>query len=309
MRRTSQRTRLVAVLSNTKDLPSTRCAATAAREPYSMRSLTRPAARVAVVALGIVAGCRSSSPAPTPAPVPVVATPVRSRYATGEDVIAAMHARYAGKWYRTLTFTQKTSRLQADGKWNVQTWYEALDLPGKLRIDFDPISAGNGVLYVRDSAFTVTNGRALRGTPSINPLLLLGFDVYGNPPARTAALLRKEGFDLTQVHPDTFQRRPMLVVGARKGDLRRKQFWIDAENLVFIRTIEPARDTTKVQEVRFLNYERRGDAWVSPRVEIHTDGKLVFHEDYSDMRTDVDLDDALFDPTKWRSAKHWAVSK
>ena len=274
-----------------------------------MRSITPLAARVAVLALGIVAGCHSSSPAPTPAPAPVVAAPVRTGYANGGDVVAAMHARYAGKWYRTLTFTQKTSRLQADGKWNVQTWYEAMDLPGKLRIDFDPLSAGNGVLYVHDSAFTITNGRPLRGTPSINPLLLLGFDVYGNPPSRTEALLRKEGFDLAQVHTDTFQRRPMLVVGARRGDLHRKQFWIDAENLVFIRTLEPARDTTKVQDVRFLNYERRGSAWVAPRVELRTDGKLVLTEDYSDMRTDVPLDDALFDPAKWRSAKHWSVGK
>ena len=101
----------------------------------------------------------------------------------------------------------------------------------------------------------------------------------------------------------------MLVVGARRGDLHRKQFWIDAENLVFIRTLEPARDTTKVQDVRFLNYERRGSAWVSPRVELRTDGKLVLTEDYSDMRTDVPLDDALFDPAKWRSAKHWSVGK
>lgn len=270
-----------------------------------MRSITPLAARVAVLGLGVLAACRSSSPSPTREPAPVVAAPARTGYSTGDDVIAAMHARYAGKWYHTLTFTQKTSRLQADGKWNVQTWYEAMDLPGKLRIDFDPISAGNGVLYVRDSAFTVTNGRALRGIPSINPLLLLGFDVYGNPPARTAALLRKEGFDLTQVRIDTFQRRPMIVVGARKGDLHRKQFWIDAENLVFIRTLEPARDSTKVQEVRFLNYERRGDAWIAPRVEIHTDGKLVFYEDYSDMRTDVPLDDALFEPAKWKTAKHW----
>ena len=79
---------------------------------------------------------------------------------TGEDVVDAMHDRYLGKWYTTLTFRQKTSRLLANGKWNVQTWYEAMKLPGRLRIDFDPVSAGNGVLYARDSQFVVQNGRA-----------------------------------------------------------------------------------------------------------------------------------------------------
>src|SRR5438309_2195169 len=127
---------------------------------------------VAAVATLTLAACHRSATvatAPTPAPAPVAA---RASYATGEDVITAMHDRYAGKWYNTLTFTQKTSRLGTDGKWNVQTWYEAMRIPGQLRIDFDPISAGNGVLYVRDSAFAVTNGRSLRGQASINPLLL-----------------------------------------------------------------------------------------------------------------------------------------
>ena len=217
-----------------------------------------------------------------------------------------MHARYAGKWYSTLTFTQKTSRLASDGKVNVQTWYEALKVPGQLRIDFDPLSAGNGVVYVRDSAFVVNGGRALKPQAQINPLLLLGFDVYGNAPARTQALLRKEGYDLSRVHMDTFNRRSMIVVGAQKGDLHRKQFWVDAEHLVFVRSLEPApRDTTKTQDVRFANYERQGDAWIAPRVEVHTDGKLVLREDYTNIRTNVPLDESLFDPTKWKTAKHW----
>jgi hypothetical protein len=270
-----------------------------------MRPPTLRAARVAVLSLAAFAACHSSSlPAPTRVPAPTSA-PIRTNYISGDDVIAAMHARYAGKWYSTLTFTQKTSRLLADGTWNVQTWYEAMKVPGQLRIDID-LSAGTGVVYVRDSAFTVQNGRALKGQASINPLLLLGFDVYGNTPAKTWTLLRKEGYDLTRVHADTFQGRQMIVVGARQGDTRRKQFWVDAEHLYFVRSLEPGpRDSTKVQDIRFVNYERRGDAWIAPRVEIHTDGKLVFHEDYTNIRTNVPLDDALFDPSKWKTAKHW----
>ncbi|NUP54543.1 MAG: hypothetical protein HOQ19_01820, partial [Gemmatimonadaceae bacterium] len=51
--------------------------------------------------------------------------------------------------------------------------------------------------------------------------------------------------------------------------------------------------------------ERRGDAWLSPRVEIYNDGKLVFYEDYSDVKTDVPVDESLFDPTPWKNPKHW----
>jgi hypothetical protein len=263
----------------------------------------------ALLPLMFASACRRNrAPAATPAPAPAQTRPAPRvpQFRTGEDVIGAMRARYAGRWYNTLTFTQKTSRLLPSGSWNVQTWYEAMRLPGRLRIDFDPLSAGNGVLYVRDSQFVVQNGRPLRGDPGINPLLILGFDVYFSPVARTVARLRREGFDMTRVHETTFQSRPMLVVGARRGDFNRKQFWIDADRLVFVRMLEPTpRDSTKMQDIRFVNYERRGPAWIAPRVEIWTEGKLVFYEDYEDVKTNVTLDDALFDPTKWRTAKHW----
>lgn len=271
-----------------------------------MRTLLQHVSRALLLSAGALSACRTApSPATTPAPAaPRAAT--LATYASGDDVIAAMHTRYAGKWYSTATFTQKTSRLTPDGKWSVQTWYEALKLPGALRIDFDPVSAGNGVIYVRDSAFSVQNGRPLRGQSAINPLLLLGFDVYGNPPVRTWTLLRKEGFDLARVHADTFQGRPMIVVGARQGDLRRKQFWVDAEHLYFVRSLEPSpRDSTVMQDVRFVGYERLGDGWIAPHVEVHAGGKVILREDYSDIRANVPLDDALFDPAKWKTVKHW----
>jgi hypothetical protein len=272
-----------------------------------MRIHQSRAALVAALPLLLLVAChRRPVPvaAPAPAPTPPVERP--SAYTTGADVIDAMHDRYVGKWYTTMTFRQKTSRLLPNGNWNVQTWYEAMKLPGRLRIDFDPVSAGNGVLYARDSQFVVQNGRPLRGDPGINPLLLLGFDVYTATVAHTTARLRREGFDLSKVHETTFQGKPMIVVGARKGDYNRKQFWIDAERLLFVRMLEPTpRDTTKMQDIRFVNYERRGTAWVSPRVEIWSEGKLVFYEDYEDIRIGVDLDDALFTPKLWKTARHW----
>ena len=255
----------------------------AARFSHQMESMRlHPSRLVIALTLSLVtaSAChRHRASAPAPQSTPARSAPRVSQFRTGEDVLDAMHDRYVGKWYNTLTFTQKTSRLLPNGTWNVQTWYEAMRLPGRLRIDFDPITAGNGVLYARDSQFVVQNGRPLRGDPGINPLLVLGFDVYFSPASRTAARLRREGFDMTRVNETTFQGRPMLVVGARKGDYNRKQFWIDAE--------------------------RRGAAWIAPRVEIWTEGKLVFYEDYDDIRTNVTLDDALFEPAKWKTAKHW----
>ena len=268
------------------------------------KSLIKAASAAALTAIVFAACSRGSAPSTTPAP----AAPSRAapRFADAGDVIEAMRARYAGKWYKTLTFQQKTSRLLPNNTWRTETWYEALKVPGRLRIDFDPVSAGNGVLYARDSQFVASNGRVIQSGPGINDLLLLGFDVYENTPARTQSLMRRQGFDLSRVHETTFDGRPMVVIGALRGDLRRKQVWIDAERLYFVRLVEPTRtDSTKVQDIRFVNYERRGDAWLAPRVEIYNDGKLVFYEDYSDAKTGVPLDESLFDPTPWKNPKHW----
>jgi hypothetical protein len=266
----------------------------------------RAAGAAALACLSLAAcsrGPASSTPAPAPATTPVRVAP---RFATGSDVIDAMRARYDGKWYKTLTFSQKVSRLLPNNTWRVETWHEALKLPGRLRIDFDPVSAGNGVLYARDSQFVATNGRIIQSGPGINDLLLLGFDVYEYTPARTEALMRRQGIDVSRVHETSFEGRPMVVIGALRGDMRRKQVWIDAERLYFVRLVEPTRaDSSKVQDIRFVSYEKRGDAWIAPRVEIYNDGRLVFIEEYSQIRTDVPLDDSLFDPTPWKNPRHW----
>jgi len=272
-----------------------------------MRIHQSRAALVAALPMLLLVAChRGRAPAAPPPPEQAPAAR-ESEFLTGQGVVEAMHARYLGKWYTTMTFKQKTSRLiEKTGKWNVQTWYEAMKLPGRLRIDFEPVSAGNGVLYARDSQFVVQNGRLLSSGPGINPLLLLGFDVYTATVAHTTTRLRREGFDMEKVHETTFQGKPMIVVGAEKGDYNRKQFWIDKERLLFVRMLEPTpRDTSKMQDIRFVNYEPRGAAWVAPRVEIWSEGKLVFYEDYDDIKVNVELDDALFQPKQWKAARHW----
>ena len=64
----------------------------------------------------------------------------------GKEILKMMHDRYAGKWYRTLTFNQKTEMYQNDSLLQTQTWYEALIFPDKFRIDFGPSDSGNSVI-------------------------------------------------------------------------------------------------------------------------------------------------------------------
>jgi hypothetical protein len=90
------------------------------------------------------------------------------------------------------------------------------------------------------------------------------------------------------------------VVGADSGDLTSPQFWVDAENLLFVRLIQPAQqDPTKTEEIQFNKYRRLGGGWIETEVLVFVDGEKVFSEDYDDIREAPGLEDALFDPASW----------
>jgi hypothetical protein len=213
---------------------------------------------------------------------------------TGADVIRAMHDRYAGKWYATLSFVQHNTATKADGTQEHSTWHEDARIPGRLRIDFLPDS-GNGLLFANDSQYQRQAGTLARADALIHPLMVLGFDVYAQPVDVTVAKLKALGIDLSLVHEDSWEGRPVYVVGAKAGDLRTRQFWIERERLLFVRLLERGRrDTTRTAETRFESYRAVGPAWVSPRVEFLVDGRQVWLEEYDDITTDKPLADSLF---------------
>jgi hypothetical protein len=229
-----------------------------------------------------------------------------SKIKTGEDLIAAMRKKYAQNWYRNTTFRQVTTDFEKDGTKKVALWYEAIAMPGRLRIDFDPVKDHNGILFANDQIHTFKDGKLENSRPLIHPLLLLAFDVYFLPVDQTVAKLKQLKFDLSVLREDTFQGRPVYVVGAKAGDLHSPQFWIDKQRLYFVRMFRPAgKDGTLTSETQFNKYERLGGGWVSPEVVFMIDGKTTTTEAYSEMRANVPLDDALFDPSKWTTARHW----
>jgi outer membrane lipoprotein-sorting protein len=219
----------------------------------------------------------------------------------GEDVIAQMHKKYAKKWYQTLTFVQKTTFFNPDGTTRVQMWYEALSLPGRLRIDIDPLDKGNGAIFSDGMQHAFRDGKLARSQPTVHPLLVLGFDVYGQAPEKTISQLKELGIDLSVLHENTWQGRSVYVVGAKAGDLRSAQFWIDKKNLYFVRLIQPAgKDKANIQETQFNKYQKvKGGGWIAPEVIFIVDGKQTLLEEYSDIRTGVSLDKNLFIPEQW----------
>lgn len=214
----------------------------------------------------------------------------------GVEVISRMRERYLGKWYRTLTFVQKTTL--PDGK--VETWYEAAELPGKLRIDIAPLEGKNTILFRNDTIYEFEAGKLAESKPLIHPLMVLGFDVYAQPLEATLRQLRALGFDLAKVHESAWQGRPAWVVGASAGDSVTRQFWIDQERLYFVRMLEPGKKNPADRvETQFNKYIAMGGGWLETEVRFLVNGETKMLEEYTEPRAGVKLHRAIFDPSRW----------
>jgi outer membrane lipoprotein-sorting protein len=224
---------------------------------------------------------------------------------SGEAVVNAMHARYEKIWYDTVTFTQKSTTYNPDGTTKVETWYEAASLPGKLRIDYGSPSEGNGLVLADGGATSFQAGKQTSSRPLLNLLLVLGFDVYRQSPEITLGQLKNEGIEVTKFHEETWNGEPVYVVGADKGDLKSKQFWVEKKRLLFVRLLQPyQRDLSKTTDTRFVDYREEGKGMIAARVEVYRDDKMVFTEEYTDIKTGVKLDAGTFDPKQFNTI-HW----
>jgi len=222
-----------------------------------------------------------------------------------DQLIQAMQKKYAKSWYKTATFVQKTTNIDKDGNKKEEIWFEALSVPGSLRIDITPIKDGNGILFTNGQLYSFKNGKVDNSRPFVHPLMILGFDIYRLPQADVIEKLKGLKFDLSIFREDTWQGRPVYVVGAKQGDLHSPQFWIDQKNLYFVRMLRPGgRDGAQTQETQFNKYQKLGGGWISPEVIFIVDGKVATTEEYSEMKADMPLDPKLFDP-QYFATVHW----
>jgi len=220
---------------------------------------------------------------------------------TGADVVRAMYERYAGVWYENLALVQMVTYYdsQTGAFDSARVWYESIRLPGIVRSDIAPLDAGNSVLFKNDSWIEFRADTVVRESRGAHPLLLLGFDVYVQPVDETIAKLQGLGFDLSQLREDAWQGRSAYVVGDEQ-----RQFWIDKEDLLFLRLYLVNPDTGAEREILFEGYERLGGGWIATEIKFMRAGRVDMFEHYDYWTIDVRFEPSLF-ASDGRSRPAW----
>ncbi len=253
---------------------------------------------IALTLLAAVTGCALTSkggPAVPPPPPP----------ATGTDVVQRMHARYEGKWFQTLQFTQENTRYAANGRTERSQWKEYMLVPGRLRIEFMPATGGNGAIYADGSLYSFEGGRLSRSGAATNMLLVLTGDVYGQPAAVTVKQLTGLGIDLTKIRSDSWHTRRVWVVGSiGAADLGSPQFWVDAETWVVLRAIDrppsgTAQGPRPAIEYQLGDYRLLSGVPVVHEIQFLRDGQPFFKEQYTEVQVNTAIDARLFSASQW----------
>jgi hypothetical protein len=199
--------------------------------------------------------------------------------ATGLDALRQLHDVYAGRWYTSLIFTQKTTARGRDGTETVTTWYESVrytDAHGtQLRIDVGDPALGNGVLYSPDSVWVMRAGKLTATRKGGNALLPLIEGVYVQPVERTAAELVTPGVDLSRpVLNGRWNDRAVWIVGAiSPADTVSPQFWVDVERKLVVRAILVAAPGAPKMDIRMDGVVPLGHGWLATKCTFYVAGE------------------------------------
>nr|WP_294941868.1 hypothetical protein [uncultured Mucilaginibacter sp.] len=209
-------------------------------------------------------------------------------------VLEKMYAKYHGKWHTSLAFTQTTQRYRNDTVARTDTWYEHIVYPDRLRIDFGE-KTGNGVIYRGDSSYVFRANKVVRADKAENELIFFLGGMYFKPMDEVLAHFAELKFDLAKFHEDTYNGKPVYVLGADKDGEQVNQLWIDKAKLVAVRYFK--YDKNGKEEATFEQHTAlKGGTWSETYCKFLINDKLLQTETYKDIVPNAVIDKAMFDP-------------
>jgi hypothetical protein len=221
---------------------------------------------------------------------------------SSEDVLNAMLLRHTGKKCRTLTFSQNTYRPN-DSLNKHMIWYEAIEYPDKFRIDFNGTSHGNAAIFRNDTAFRFRNGKLMDQRVDKNDLLLILGGMYFRKKEDVVQRLKSLNYELGHFSENTWNKRPVYVIGALKGDTISNQIWVDKADLEVVRTLSHL-SPGEVLDLHIQSPMLACGGLLETRYSFYINGKLDQIEEYKEIQTNIKIDPGVFDPKQFGKV-HW----
>lgn len=251
----------------------------------------------------LVAGC-SYIPTPatsTPEPASTKPASAPAKIASASSLIGAMHDRYGGKYFKTMTFLQNNTAYTTTGEEQKSQWYVHIQAPGKMRIAFLPAAQRSGLVQVNDKVASFDNGIRVDFRPSVYPALLLTVDVHSAAKASILRDLDSLGVKTEIIRSDEWEGRPVYVVGAKAGDTTSNQMWVDAEHLQLVRFIQRDRRGNRVfvSDTRVRGYREIEGFRVPTEILVVRNGRPAWREERTDIRINAELPPEVFDQALW----------
>ena len=217
------------------------------------------------------------------------------------QLLDAMQVKNRKDWFREFTFTQETIRYNQNGAVrDTAIWYEAVSYPDLFRIDYN--DKGQFIIFRNDSSYRFQDYVFQRKGLEPQEFLLFKGGMYFISPAKVMEKLKAYGYDTSIFREDSINGRKAYVVGAEKGDLSTKQFWIDADHFYTVRRISSAGQG-RTLDVQYSDHKRVSGGWVEQTVTFYLDERLLQIEHYLDIDASKTLSPSIFNPKK--PEKYW----
>jgi outer membrane lipoprotein-sorting protein len=217
------------------------------------------------------------------------------------EILKKMHDRYAGKWYKTFSFNQTTEIYRNDSLKRSEIWYENIKFPNDFRIDFGNPDGGNAVIFKGDSSYSFIKSQKAGVRPNDDDLLFLLGGMYFYPFDEVTVKMKSFGYDLDKFHEDIWKGMPVYVIGANKNQDSVNQIWIEKENFSPVRLLKYENNTK--EEALFENHVKLDGGFTETLVYFYINDKLIQVEKYHDLKANIEIDPAIFDPENFVKLK------
>jgi 7-cyano-7-deazaguanine synthase in queuosine biosynthesis len=109
--------------------------------------------------------------------------------------------------------------------------------------------------------------------------------------------MKSFGFDPGKFHEDLWKGKSVYVIGASKGEDSTSQIWIEKEHYNIVRMIK--FENNRKEEAQFEGHIKLDGGYSETLVRFYINNKLVQVEKYHDLKANIPIDPAIFDPVNF----------